>query len=447
MDILREDEEDFINPDKIYCVSIQYENVDSASLKKYKNTENNIDDFNEYSDENIYQSRSFVREKQKYRLGAIKIKDKMDDKAYIHFNVDRLLSEMAILSKLPNSKSSNIYNFLQNRSNFRKYYSFGKKDFLRTNQTLKCNNENNDYDYEIDSETKSSNDSNSSNSKNSSYSSKREEETLEELDKNPSKKNKKEAKNKGLECNDIMRMNRNDVYETSENLIVDIYKLVDYSFEVKQLIYIPESITEQNRYREVFLAPEINKVVLLEKRLLDENQNQIASDERPKTHQIIKINEEKKKDKDPKSLRKLKITSVLILFLIIVYNTVAFIFESRANDTFKENFSMIRFSFEAINEIIWTSYLIRNILFTYTLNYTYNGEISINEFANTSMTQLQNSISEIQYIVNNISQSSLEISPQHKEILFSNQVPFYYIDQQSNNIIEHMSLINIITQV
>jgi len=432
------------NDKKIYWISIDYEFKDSTNLSlksRYETPDGPPDNNNSISIKNS--TNRSMRNKQS-NLYGINIKEKMDPEAYLDFQVENIIQETS-RSIEPHY---NLLIHLHTKAKFRQAYNFGNKSQILEEKRII--NEQKRFNLDKEAENNFSDRNNSSSYSSSGDNIDSEEEKVNEKESIKEKKNKNSKKStkknfkkkvekvKSLDCQDLMRKNRNSEYDSAESLITDIFKLKDFSNDIRLMVYSP------NGFGEYFLEPAINILVLTDVKSFDEiNTNNPAKVSTKK----INNNEEKKKDEDPPSLRRLKYSSVLILILLIIYNVIEFIFESRANQSFKENFDMVRYSFEAMNEIIWSSYLIRNIILINTKQYKYNNNQTNSQFLTDNLNLLQSSIDDIQYIVNNISQPDIEVSQEHNDILFSDIIPFYYIDNQNFKHIQYKSLVNIITQV
>jgi len=117
------------------------------------------------------------------------------------------------------------------------------------------------------------------------------------------------------------------------------------------------------------------------------------------------------------------------------------------SDTITKNFKMINNSYLVLNEMVWSAYLMKNILLANVNNYYYNTTVSKPEFVQFNVDLMQLSIKNLGYYINNITQSDLEIVKNHSDLLYSDTIKYYYIDDVGNKRMELDTLVNIISQV
>ena len=153
-----------------------------------------------------------------------------------------------------------------------------------------------------------------------------------------------------------------------------------------------------------------------------------------------KKNSEIHNDKTPPSLNKLRISSFLTLLIFIIYAIIDFSYNVNANTIIKNNFIMIFYSYMAINEITWSSYIIRNIILSNYLNFSNFAGQNMTSFNNTNYDQLYSSYTNLMSIANNITSSNLNILTQHYNILKTNVVPLYFVDSSLIRVTNYYSL-------
>ena len=188
------------------------------------------------------------------------------------------------------------------------------------------------------------------------------------------------------------------------------------------------------------------------KRMIDNKFIEIDKDVESKNlKKIVKISGSKKeetKSVEPKSLKKLRISSFLILLSIVVYSIVDFIFNINANEVMVENFDLINTAYESVNEYVYSHFLIRNMILANNNNYTnYLNYNHYNSFQKMNLDLLIKSNDNIQYIISNISLSFLELSQEQKNILYDNSVPLYYLDTEKSLRKSNITLINAMSLV
>ena len=144
-----------------------------------------------------------------------------------------------------------------------------------------------------------------------------------------------------------------------------------------------------------------------------------------------KKNNDDNMNKTPASLNRLRISSLLTLFIFLTYSIIEFCYNVNANTITQNNFNMIYCSYEAINEITWSSYLIRNLELTNNKNFSnfvnYTDKIS---FIKYNIDQLNQSYINLMNIASNITNSNLNILPNHSQIINTALVPLYFENSQ-----------------
>ena len=100
--------------------------------------------------------------------------------------------------------------------------------------------------------------------------------------------------------------------------------------------------------------------------------------------------------KPPASLEKLQWSSLIIVLLLIAYSVVELVLNINMKNILSTNFEMNYFSYQFINEIFWSSYLLRNLL---TIQESKLG--NDNDF-NQNITLIRDSIDQQSHIIINI---------------------------------------------
>jgi hypothetical protein len=140
-----------------------------------------------------------------------------------------------------------------------------------------------------------------------------------------------------------------------------------------------------------------------------------------------KKNNDANNDKTPPSLNKLRISSFLTLLIFLTYSIVDFSFNVNANNITVNNFVMIYYSYEALNEVTWASYLVRNLILTNNNNFkNYAGIKNVSSFITMNYDSLNTSYMNLMNIASNITNSNLDILPQHYKIIKTPVVPLYF---------------------
>ena len=194
----------------------------------------------------------------------------------------------------------------------------------------------------------------------------------------------------------------------------------------------------ENEFREDTPTPQIKECLKTEEeylRLLNEVEKQ-QEKEKNKLNNLVKNQKEEVANQPPKSLGKLSISSLVTLLTILVYAILDFIFNDRNITLMQLNFDMINYSYQAIDEIVWSSYLVRNLILATDPKYSnYLNEKDVDSFNNLTVSLLTNSFENLEYIINNITQSNLNLQPEH-DILFKNEsVPEFYYDENTGKMV------------
>ena len=232
-------------------------------------------------------------------------------------------------------------------------------------------------------------------------------------------------------------------YNSSEELYKDILKLKNYSDNVTLYLgtidnpifgKVQQIITHINEHNINMEFDENYDPDALERPLTDREKNN-------------NLNNEEKKKTTPQSLQNLKYASLTVLILLIVYTIIEFTFNSNTNESIKNTFSMIYFSYSSINEIVWSSYLLKSVILANVFDIYYNKTMTKTQFVDENLNQLLVSINTLKYTISNITQSKLELPIDHSNMLKTDMIKFYYFDLDGNMITQYNSLVDILTQV
>ena len=68
-------------------------------------------------------------------------------------------------------------------------------------------------------------------------------------------------------------------------------------------------------------------------------------------------------EKTVPALEKLQSTSLIVILVIIAYSIIELVLNSQAKTRMKVNFNLTNYSYSLLNEVVWSSYLVRNLLF------------------------------------------------------------------------------------
>jgi len=132
-------------------------------------------------------------------------------------------------------------------------------------------------------------------------------------------------------------------------------------------------------------------------------------------------------EKTPPSLNKLRTSSFLTILIMLTYSIIEFSYNVNANTNTVNNFEMIFHSYEALNEVTWVSYLVRNLMLTNNNNFTnYAGIKNLSSFITMNYDALNVSYHNLMQIASNLSNSNLDILPQHYQMIKSPIVPLYF---------------------
>ncbi len=132
-------------------------------------------------------------------------------------------------------------------------------------------------------------------------------------------------------------------------------------------------------------------------------------------------------EKTPPSLNKLRTSSFLTIVIMLTYSIIEFSYNVNSNSNTVDNFEMIFHSYEALNEVTWVSYLVRNLMLTNNNNFTnYAGINNLSSFITMNYDALNVSYHNLMQIASNISNSNLDILPQHYQMIKSPVIPLYF---------------------
>lgn len=221
-----------------------------------------------------------------------------------------------------------------------------------------------------------------------------------------------------------------------ETFFEKINHIKNYSKNVRCYI-----IKNDNDPREEFLESKLVEYSMLL------NNNGFVVDEQSPNVQATTISFKGPKEqtdiKPPASLNKLQYSSLIIFVVLIAYAIIELILNIRAKNILIKNFEMTFFSYQFINEIIWSTYLMRNLL-TMRNNNNFNPQ---DQFFVKNITYIQESIITQNYIILNITQNSLSLSSEHESILSSKVVPLFSLDSYPEITTQYRTLIEAMNEM
>lgn len=171
--------------------------------------------------------------------------------------------------------------------------------------------------------------------------------------------NSKEAE----EINDII--NNDNTYTLSkEDLLLRIKASRDYSKSIRCYI-----IKEDNDPREEILTikiietlSEINKYGLELESSNISNGLIVSKDSNSISNFMLKKTKEKIKATAPSSFNKLKWLSLFIVVILVIYSIIEIVLNYRINSIFVINFNAVFFSYQALTELIYSTFLTRKLV-------------------------------------------------------------------------------------
>eukprot|EP00340_Litonotus_pictus_P011472 CAMPEP_0170539036 /NCGR_PEP_ID=MMETSP0209-20121228/103671_1 /TAXON_ID=665100 ORGANISM="Litonotus pictus, Strain P1" /NCGR_SAMPLE_ID=MMETSP0209 /ASSEMBLY_ACC=CAM_ASM_000301 /LENGTH=1443 /DNA_ID=CAMNT_0010840857 /DNA_START=1058 /DNA_END=5390 /DNA_ORIENTATION=- len=128
--------------------------------------------------------------------------------------------------------------------------------------------------------------------------------------------------------------------------------------------------------------------------------------------------------KPPASLEKLQISSLIVILILVIYAIVELILNIRTKDSLLTNFEMTYYSYQMINEAVWSTYLLRNLLI---IREDPKFTIQDTNF-NKNITLLEQSIDDQNYYIKNLTKNDLSLEKDHDDIISNEVVPLYKLD-------------------
>ncbi len=161
----------------------------------------------------------------------------------------------------------------------------------------------------------------------------------------------------------------------------------------------------------------------------------------------------KKRQRDKKktlqSLIKLKIYSFISFIILLTILIVIFLLTSQANSKTKNSVNLVTYSYDAMNQISFSCYILRNLLLIQEKNYTqYLYSNSYSEFRKLNLDYLSDIQKNLDYIINNITESSLKLKEEHNKIINFPTINEYFLD--GNGVIqskENRTLIQLLREM
>ena len=275
---------------------------------------------------------------------------------------------------------------------------------------------------------------------------------ISEFDSNKSSSNSDMDSKKGNEREEIIDTKaKKDLDEDEESedftafhLLQDIHKyslkelqskiltLKDYGKNIKHVLWHSTRVPIES----FNLAPEISNCINNNRNYDDIVCLSSLSKTPTRPIQVMKKKEDKKSNEEPKSLKKLRISSIITLFSLILFSIIDFYLNVDALNKVQINIDMINNSYEALNEVAYSQTLIRNILLANEINYSnFIGYTDRDLYQQNNMKLLTGSNTRFQKIISNIELSVLDISTDHRNLLFNKVVNFY--DLSDNTIKTH----------
>ena len=182
------------------------------------------------------------------------------------------------------------------------------------------------------------------------------------------------------------------------------------------------------------------------------------NDEKKKHIKIIdeKIDNDphtKKRQRDKKktlqSLIRLKVFSFISFIILLSIIITIFLFSSSANSKTKNSVNLVSYSYDAMNQISFGCYILRNLLLIQEKNYTeYLYSNSYEEFRTLNLDYLTNIQINLDYIINNITESSLKLKDEHNQLINHPTIYEFFLD--SNGFIqskENRTLIQLLREM
>ena len=156
-----------------------------------------------------------------------------------------------------------------------------------------------------------------------------------------------------------------------------------------------------------------------------------------------------KQNKNLKSLSHLQIVSLITVIMLVIFNIINFILNLDANNKTVSSFELVNYSYIAIKQIVYSIYLLRNLLLTkhntYS-NYLYENDLS--SFTNLNIQSLTTAQKELDNIITEISNSGLKLLKEHDELMHDQKVPVSFLTEEGHNYSkEHRTLIQALSDM
>ena len=160
-------------------------------------------------------------------------------------------------------------------------------------------------------------------------------------------------------------------------------------------------------------------------------------------------NRQRDKKKTLQSLVKLKIYSFISFIILLAIIIIIFLLTSKANSKTKNSVNLVTYSYDAMNQISFSCYILRNLLLIQEKNYTqYLYSNSYSEFRKLNLDYLSDIQKNLDYIINNITESSLKLKDEHNRIINFPTIYEYFLD--GNGVIqsqENRTLIQLLREM
>ena len=258
--------------------------------------------------------------------------------------------------------------------------------------------------------------------------------SLTDNNKNPSFANSEEDDDEVSELTsksntgDIIEEEAEDILkEEAENgikkdvLLSKIKSMKDYSKSIRCYILKndndPREELEEPKIKEFVSQVNLNNVDLSEGQSVNQSSNIMFKGPKEQTEKTVP------------ALEKLQWTSLIVILVIIAYSIIELVLNSQAKTRMKVNFNLTNYSYSLLNEVVWSSYLVRNLLLsTKNPSDTY---VHLDDSSTSNVVKLLNLINNstvtqdnlISLISNN--QIKLTLTQEHQNLYNTDSILIY----------------------
>lgn len=198
-----------------------------------------------------------------------------------------------------------------------------------------------------------------------------------------------------------------------------IFNLQDFS---KDILYRKKN---GDTWEDVPKSQYINKISYsLESKIFpkdDDGHSEVKKQKKSKTQ--LEYSKIKNKEETPTSLKTLKTFSIIVLLFFLIYGVVQYQILTTKLQVYSSNFKLINISFKALYNFHICTYSIRNLILLKNPNFNNLNDFNRTYFISQNLDNIHKYQQELTSINQQLSNSSITLLPEHKDLFLNPNVP------------------------